>query len=506
MSVLLVSLYVIPLLYLVGSSLAQARLAWHFYRRKQPSLPLEATKLDFPLPRVTVQLPLYNERYVVERLLVAIAALDYPGHLLEIQVLDDSTDETTTLIEQQLDFIRQQGITIKHLQRADRTGFKAGALAQGTRQATGEFIAIFDADFLPAPDFLLRLLPYFTNPRVGLVQARWDHLNATDSLLTRFQGFFLDAHLFVEQWGRQTARHLINFNGTAGIWRKACIDDAGGWHADTLTEDLDLSYRAQLRGWQFNYAGDVGVLAELPLSMQALKTQQFRWMKGIAECARKHLGPTLQSSRLRPASKGYAFFHLLSSLPFCCLLVLGLTSVPLLWLEQQPAYRLLLGQISGVAVLSLASISLYWSAFTFRKPARNVPLLSFMGHYGLFMVFSMGLSLHNAQAVVAGFAGRKSAFVRTPKFNQNAAQSSWRQNRYLLSADMKLSWGELFLCLYFLGAIGLGFYWQNFSFMPLHLLFVTGFGLVSYYSIGESVASRPAKEAVINDFVSDQVD
>ncbi len=490
MEIFFISLYVITLTYLVGNSLVQARLAWHFYRRNRQVSNSATVFPNLPLPSVTVQLPIYNEIYVVERLLTAITAIDYPRHLLDIQVLDDSTDETTRLVDRQLSFIRGQGITIEHIRRDQRTGFKAGALAEGLRRAQGEFVAIFDADFLPAPDFLLRLLPHFDQPNVGLVQARWDHVNLTDSWLTRFQGLFLDAHLFVEQWGRQTANHLINFNGTAGIWRKTCIEDAGGWHMDTLTEDLDLSYRAQLRGWQFRYAGDVGVPAELPFSMQALKTQQFRWMKGIAECARKHLWPTLQSSRLRASSKAYAFVHLLSSLPFCCLLILGLTSVPLLWLQQQPANRLLFEKVSWLAPLSLASTALYWAGFSYRQRVSKTRFLSFTGHYLLLMLFSMGLSLHNTRAVLEGYAGRKSQFVRTPKFNRGLEQPSQRSNRYQSKQRVAQSVGELLLCFYFLGGIGLGVYLRDFSLLPFHVFLLMGFGLVSYYSVVQSVSFK----------------
>jgi cellulose synthase/poly-beta-1,6-N-acetylglucosamine synthase-like glycosyltransferase len=229
--------------------------------------------------------------------------LDYPKNRLEIQVLDDSTDETTQLIAHYIPRIQQMGISVEHLRRADRSGFKAGALAEAMKKANGELIAIFDADFVPPPEFLCQLLPYFADSNTGLVQARWAHLNPSHSWLTRCQAFLLDAHMYAEQRGRDSAGYLITFNGTAGMWRKDCITDAGGWQSDTLTEDLDLSYRAQLRGWQLRYAGQVSAPAELPLTLQALKAQQYRWMKGIAECARKHLLTTMQSSRLSAASK-----------------------------------------------------------------------------------------------------------------------------------------------------------------------------------------------------------
>lgn len=243
--------------------------------------------LSFEFPLVTVQLPIYNELYVVERLIDAVCLFEYPKNRLEIQVLDDSTDETVSIIAQKVRLYKAQGFDIQHIRRSSRDGFKAGALAYGLTAAKGEFIAIFDADFIPHPDFLTTTIPHFENATVGVVQTRWVHLNESYSLITQLQAFGLDGHFIVEQGGRNAAGHFINFNGTAGVWRKSCILDAGGWSAQTLTEDLDLSYRAQLRGWQFVYLENVETPAELPATMPALKSQQYRWMKGAPNAPAK---------------------------------------------------------------------------------------------------------------------------------------------------------------------------------------------------------------------------
>ena len=268
----IIGMYMVSLLFLFLFSLGQLHLAWIYSRKKKRFAPVPAPTGFEPV--VTIQLPVYNERYVVARLLNAVCALDYPREKLEIQILDDSTDDTTAIILELLQHLRAKQLDIKLLHRETRTGYKAGALDVGFQSARGEFIAIFDADFVPDPGFLKSTLPYFQHPRVGVVQTRWDHLNRTQSWLTRLQAFGLDAHFTIEQSARQAAGSFINFNGTCGIWRKACIADAGGWQSDTLTEDLDLSYRAQLRGWQFEYLDSVKTPGELPVEMPAIKSQQ----------------------------------------------------------------------------------------------------------------------------------------------------------------------------------------------------------------------------------------
>ena len=293
-------------------SLAQLNLTWHYTRKVDaPLLNYEASYLPF----VTLQLPLYNEKYVINRLLDAVTSLDYPYTHLEIQLLDDSDDETVAMIDARLNSIKNKGIDIVHLRRQDRLGYKAGALQYGLTLAKGEFIAIFDADFIPQKDFLKTVIPYFKDDQIAMLQTRWSHLNETFNLLTQMQAFGLNAHFTIEQSGRRKADSFFNFNGTAGIWRKKSILDVGGWQHDTLTEDLDLSYRAQLNGWKFEYLESVESPAELPVTLQAVKTQQFRWNKGTAETIKKNLGKVIQSD-LKLNHKLRAIFHLLNSTVF----------------------------------------------------------------------------------------------------------------------------------------------------------------------------------------------
>ncbi|MDE0472604.1 MAG: glycosyltransferase family 2 protein [Ekhidna sp.] len=280
---LIISLYGITLLIICLFSLCQFNLSQHYLSAKKRKEETASVLTEFP--PVTVQLPIYNECYVVERLIDSVCRLEYPRDKLEIQVLDDSTDETVDLIKRKVNFYLTEGLDIKHIQRMSRTGFKAGALQYGLEQAKGTYLAIFDADFVPSPDFLLRTLPKFNHENTGMVQTKWSYLNRDSGWLTKIQAFWLDAHFTVEQKGREQAGSFLNFNGTAGIWRKSCIEDAGGWQHDTLTEDLDLSYRVQLRGWKFVYREEIESPAELPVVIPAIRSQQYRWNKGAAETA-----------------------------------------------------------------------------------------------------------------------------------------------------------------------------------------------------------------------------
>jgi cellulose synthase/poly-beta-1,6-N-acetylglucosamine synthase-like glycosyltransferase len=307
----IIGIYVLLLAFIFAYSLVQLNLLLKYLssRKRRQNLDAEIMPADQSLwPLVTVQLPVYNELYVVERLIDSAVALNYPKEKLEIQVLDDSTDESFELAANKVQHYQLLGFNIKHIKRSERTGYKAGALAYGLEIAEGEFCAIFDADFVPDPDFLIKTLPHFANKEVGMVQSRWEHLNREYSLLTRLQAFALDAHFTVEQGGRNAGNHFINFNGTAGIWRVKAINDSGGWSADTLTEDLDLSYRAQLKGWKFIFLESLGSPAELPAAMNALKTQQYRWNKGAAECARKNLGKVLSSANCNRSIKSSRIF------------------------------------------------------------------------------------------------------------------------------------------------------------------------------------------------------
>lgn len=478
--------YTLCLTFIFFYSLVQLQLAWLYYRAKKnnSALPAQAPLTDWP--NVTIQLPLYNEIYVAGRLLDAVMALDYPPDKIQVQVLDDSTDETTALVAAKVVAFSSAGYNITHVRRPTRFGYKAGALQHGLATATGEFIAIFDADFLPNSDFLRKTIPAFDAPDVGVVQTRWGHLNQEYSVLTQLQAFGLNAHFTVEQTGRSAGGHFINFNGTAGIWRKSCILDAGGWQPDTLTEDLDLSYRAQLKNWRLRYLEEVEAPAELPAAMNAIKSQQFRWTKGAAETARKHLREVLLS-KLPVGTKINAFFHLLNSSVFVALLLAGILSVPLLFFIQNISFWNPLMSIRGLYVISLVALILfYW--LSFRQPGLNQHkgVFSFTLQLFLFLVLSMGLSLHNSIAVLEGFLGKKTPFIRTPKFNIRSVHDSWQHSLYAVKNITLLTLMEGLLCLYFLFGVFLDFKLHSYGTLPFHVMLSLGFGLVFYYSIKHS--------------------
>ena len=455
-------------------------------RRKITQSPLILSPDELPL--VTIQLPVYNELYVVERLIDAVVQLRYPKDKLDIQLLDDSTDETVELIAQKVNTYKQQGFAIEHIRRPERKGFKAGALAYGLDIAKGEFIAIFDADFVPDPEFLLKTIPHFTDPKVGIVQTRWEHLNEDFSLMTQLQAFGLNAHFTIEQSSRYSAGFLANFNGTGGVWRKTAIADAGGWQSDTLTEDLDLSYRAQLRGWKFVYREDIGSPAELPVAMNALKSQQYRWMKGAAECARKLFGKVLRTPGISLTVKLHAFFHLFSSATFILVLILGVMSVPLIYIRSHhPEWEWVFFVINLFQFNLLILITFYGIPLWLLKPTSKIRLLWYFPMYSSLM---MGLSLHNTIAVIEGYLGRKTPFIRTPKFNVKTVGDRWDANKYV---SRKINWLTLLegiLSVYFLGGLALAVYVQDFRMFFLHIMLMVGFGMVFIYSLVQA-RSRP---------------
>jgi len=385
-------------------------LIW-LYRRARVR-PAPAGRLAEP-PRVTVQLPVYNERYVIRRLIRAVAALDWPRDRLEIQVLDDSTDETTAAAAEEVARLRGEGLDIVHLRRPGREGYKAGALAWGMARAKGDLLLIFDADFVPRPDLLRRIAPQFADPRVGMVQVRWDHLNADYSLLARVQAIALDGHFVVEHEARSKHGLFFNFNGTAGVWRKSCIEDAGGWQHDTLTEDLDLSYRAQLRGWKFVYLRDVTCPSELPVGMRAFKSQQFRWMKGSAQVARKIL-PVVWRSDLSLARKLELSVHLTQNMSFVLVLALSLCVYPAVLMEY--AHGWLASPFLQLPLIFLASVSVVLFYAEAVAGARS-DWIGRLRWFPALMSLAIGLSVSNTQAIVEGLAGRKSPFHRTPKYD-----------------------------------------------------------------------------------------
>ena len=398
-----------------------------------------APLLESDPPRVLIQLPVFNERYVVERLIRAVAALDYPRSRLAVQVLDDSTDDTGRIADRVVEECAAAGLDIRRLHRTDRRGFKAGALQVGLDVSDAPFVAIFDADFVPEPDFLRRTLPYLVaDGRTGLVQARWDHLNRDYSLLTDVQAILLDGHFMAEHGGRHVSGCFFNFNGTAGIWRRAAIEDAGGWEGDTLTEDLDLSYRAQLRGWKFVFVPEIAAPAELPVSMNAFKAQQRRWAQGSLQTARKLL-PQILASPLPLRVRAEAFFHLTSNLAYPLMAVLSLLMTPVLFARVSTGLRemaLLDIPIFAAATLSVVSFYAFSQSRLLRlqapderqslwRRARNIPAALAVG---------IGISFSNASAVLSGVLGRRTPFVRTPKYGIAGTADRWRQKSYRMPA------------------------------------------------------------------------
>lgn len=483
MHYVLLGFYILALLFTFLFSMTQLHLTVIYLRRlrKQRNAKKNAPTTPGEWPKVTVQLPIFNELYVVERLIDCVADLKYPSESLEIQVLDDSTDETVEVTAKKVAQWKAKGVNISHVRRPDRKGFKAGALQYGMGIAHGEYIAIFDADFLPQPNWLYETVPYFQNPEIGVVQTRWGHINKEYSLLTRLQAFALDAHFTVEQGGRNEANSFINFNGTAGIWRKKCILDAGGWSADTLTEDLDLSYRAQMKGWQFEYLEHVEAPAELPVLMPAIKSQQYRWNKGGAQTARKNLSKVLKTS-LTFENKFHAVFHLLNSTVFLAILAAAILSIPMLFIkEAYPELNTLFNLGSVFLVGFMAIVLFYWVASRRLNPAKTRKY--FWSNFPLFLTMSMGLSLHNAIAVAEGLLGRTSPFIRTPKFNVKDKEEKLGMNIYIKPKITWLTIVEGILCLYFLFGIISGIWLGDYGLMLFHIMLTFGYGLIFYHSI-----------------------
>ncbi|QSE97472.1 cellulose synthase family protein [Fulvivirga lutea] len=480
--------YSLALLFIFVFSLSQLNLTWHYLKSKKNQTQAPSTLKDYPY--VTVQLPIYNEKYVVERLLIKVAQFVYPKDKLEIQVLDDSTDETVELTAALVEKLQNTGLDIQHIRRPTREGFKAGALQYGMQMCKGEFIAIFDSDFLPEPDFLLKTLPQF-EANIGVVQTRWGHLNRDYSLLTELQAFGLDAHFSVEQTGRNHANSFINFNGTGGVWRKECINDAGGWSADTLTEDLDLSYRAQLKGWKFKYLEDCVAPAELPVIMSAVKSQQYRWNKGAAETAKKNLGKVLKSD-LGFGSKIHAVFHLFNSSVFVCLLIASLLSIPMLFIKDANPRLELLFDIGSVFLLGFFSITFFYWVAT-KNTLTNYSSKYFFKIYPMFLTVSMGLSLHNGLAVLEGLFGFKSEFIRTPKFNIKSKTDSWVNNTYIKPKLNLLILSEAFLSFYFFFGVSSGIFLKDWGLVIFHLMLAIGFAMVFYHSIKSLPGAASAK-------------
>lgn len=491
---IIIVIYSTALAFIFLYALAQLNLLFNYVRARKKNE--DCPKFDLSnrneVPYVTIQLPVYNEMYVMKRLLNNIARIDYPNERLEIQVLDDSTDESFEENAAQIKKLQESGLDIQHVTRENRIGFKAGALKEGLKIANGEFIAIFDADFLPGKNWLQDTIPYFKNPEIGVVQTRWGHINRDYSILTRVQAFALDVHFTLEQVGRNSKGHFINFNGTAGVWRRECIINAGNWEGDTLTEDLDLSYRAQLKNWKFKYLEDVETPAELPVVMSAARTQQFRWNKGGAENFQKMSWKVLKNKNTSYKTKIHGIIHLLNSTMFLIILIVAVLSIPMLYIKNEYAHLSTYFIVMSFFVIStLIFFICYW--FTYRN-IYGGGISRFVEYVGMFFVFfsvAMGFSLHNSVAVLEGHFGKKSEFIRTPKFNINTLNDSWKGNKYLnkkISPHVIL---EGILMLYFAfgmySAFVVGDHGGDFGLFPFHLMLFIGFGYVFFKSLASKV-------------------
>ncbi len=455
-----------------------------------------APRLAAEPPEVLVQLPVFNERYVVERLVRAVAALDYPKDRLQIQLLDDSTDDTGDIAERAVAAARAEGVRIERIARADRQGFKAGALAAGLQVSSAPFVAIFDADFVPRPDFLKATLPYLlADDRTALVQARWEHLNRGYSGLTEVQAILLDGHFIAEHGGRHALGAFFNFNGTAGVWRKQAIGDAGGWAGDTLTEDLDLSYRAQLRGWKFVFVPEIGAPSELPVSMNAFKAQQRRWAKGSLQTAKKLL-PQIVASRLPLRVRAEAIFHLTGNLAYPLMALLSLLMVPALLarvhtgLEEMALLDLPIFAAATISVVVFYAVAQQQIHRMGAERGRLGPRLrSIPGA----LAVGIGLSISNAAAVLDGVLGRQTPFVRTPKYGVARRTDGWRAKAYLPREFMTPAI-ELTLGLGMAAATAYAVIAGVVASAPFLLLFAAGYLYVGGRSLLETLRARSAAE------------
>ena len=442
-------------------------------------------------PKVTIQLPMFNEMYVSDRIIETISQLDYPADKLQIQVLDDSTDETKDLIAKKVAEVAARGVNIQHIHRVDRTGYKAGALDAAMDRVEGEFIAIFDADFIPDADWLQKTMHSFQDENIGVVQTRWGHINKNYSILTELQAFGLNGHFAIEQGGRNSAGHFINFNGTGGVWRKKCIEDAGGWEHDTLTEDLDLSYRAQIKGWKFKYLEDVIAPAELPITMSALKSQQHRWMKGGAECFVKMWKTLLTAKGVKMSDRIHGLSHLFNSTVFVFILTISLLSLVVLHIKDSFSDLNYILQYMGIFIVSTVFLMFYyWHSFRDKSSNTLGSFFRFVGRFFQFLIVSMGLSLSNTVAVIEGYLGIKSSFVRTPKFNVSK-KSEFKGNKYDKKSLSIINIAEGILMIVFGYTAVVRAVYGDLGMLPFHLMLACGYGVIFFSTLHEiRIANR----------------
>ncbi len=438
------------------------------------------------MPRVTVQLPIFNEMYVVERLVDAVCKLEYPRDRLQIQVLDDSTDETTEIAKAKVLEYEARGFDIELIHRDNRQGFKAGALDEAMAYATGEFIAIFDADFVPSPDFLDQTVHYFTDPTVGMVQSRWGHLNQNYSLLTKLESIFLDGHFVIEQAARNRSGRYFNFNGTAGVWRASVIPDAGGWEHDTLTEDMDLSYRAQLKGWQFLFLDHVVTPAEVPVDMNAFKSQQHRWSKGTVQVAKKILGTIWRSSApLR--CKIEATFHLTMGASYSLMIAMVLLLYPVISLRFHT--QLWEAMLIDLPLFLAATTSIFAFYHHSQKQAYPMSYRDRMKYLPMLISLGIGIVFSNAKATLEGLFGHQSEFVRTPKHNIEGRTGDWKGKRYKGSTKWLLPVLELSFGFYMLVTLAQAVAVGRWLSLPFLSLFAIGFFYVGWHSLIPNLGS-----------------
>jgi cellulose synthase/poly-beta-1,6-N-acetylglucosamine synthase-like glycosyltransferase len=480
-------IYGLCLLLIFFYSVIQLSLAIAYVRNKKKQQSRVTPDFDLAsAPKVTVQLPMFNEMYVAERIIETVAEMDYPRDKFQIQVLDDSTDETKDIIANKCAEVVARGINIQHVHRTDRTGYKAGALDDAMDKVEGEFIAIFDADFVPSKDFLLRTIPYFQSDNVGVVQTRWGHLNKDYSLLTELQAFGLNGHFAIEQGGRNVSGHYINFNGTAGVWRRSTIDDAGGWEHDTITEDLDLSYRAQMKGWRFVYLEEVESPAELPITMSALKSQQHRWMKGGAEVFIKMWKRLATTKGIKTSDRIHGLAHLFNSSVFFFILILSLLSLAVLHIKDSFSdlnIYIKFGMYFFSSTIFLAFY--YWNSFRDKRGNFFGDLFRFLGRFVQFLTVSMALGLSNAVAVIEGYLGIKSSFVRTPKFNV-AKKDEFKGNKYDKKSLSIINILEgTFMVVFGFTAVNRAIY-GDLGMVPFHVMLAVGYGIIFFNTLKEN--------------------
>ena len=469
--------YFIVLILLASYGVHRYILVYLYYKHRDRRTTAPAGHFD-ELPRVTVQLPMFNEQYVADRLIDCICRLQYPKDKLDIQVLDDSTDETVEVVRNLVERYAALGHPISYHHRTNREGFKAGALQEGMKTAQGEFIAIFDADFTPPEDFLLKTIHYFTDPKIGMVQTRWTHINRNYSFLTEVEAILLDGHFVLEHSGRAQTGLFFNFNGTAGMWRAKAIEDAGGWQHDTLTEDTDLSYRAQLRGWKFVYLQDVECPAELPVEMTAFKTQQARWAKGLIQTGKKIL-PRVLKSDVPLHTKIEAWYHLTANLSYPLMIVLSVLLLPAMIIRFYQGWFQMLYIDLPLFMASTFSISSFYLVSQRELFPRTWPRA--LLYLPFLMALGIGLTITNTKAVLEALIGKKSAFARTPKYRVEHKKDKVGATKYRRRLGW-IPWAELLIGTYFAMTVYYALENENYITVPFLLLFVIGYwytGLMS---------------------------